>query len=160
MNRCALHIVLFNPQIPQNTGNIGRLCAILGARLHLVHPLGFGTSDRDLKRSGMDYWASLDVHHHEDWSALRASPHAPQRLWLLTTKAEAPYWDATFEEGDGLVFGNEGHGAPDWLHEELQSTRITIPHKNKSLRSINLATASGIVAYEAVRQLHFNGTSW
>ncbi len=148
-----LHLVLFRPEIPQNTGNIGRLCAVTGSRLHLIHPLGFSITDRHLRRSGMDYWKSLDVHHHDDWQAFRASPHAPQRLWLFTTRADRSHWEADFRDGDGLVFGNEGHGAPDWLHEELAGHRITIPQPVPGLRSLNLSTAAGIGAYEALRQL-------
>ncbi|PXA04483.1 tRNA (uridine(34)/cytosine(34)/5-carboxymethylaminomethyluridine(34)-2'-O)-methyltransferase TrmL [Coraliomargarita sinensis] len=149
-----LHIVLFNPEIPQNTGNIGRLCAINGCRLHLIHPLGFTITDKHLRRSGMDYWKSLDVHHHDDWSAFKSSSDSPQgRLWLFTTKAERTYWDAEYRDGDGLVFGNEGHGAPDWLHQELTETRITIPQKNPAMRSLNLSTAAGIATYEVLRQI-------
>lgn len=148
-----LHIVLFNPEIPQNTGNIGRLCAITETRLHLIHPLGFTITDKHLKRSGMDYWHSLDVHHHEDWAAFKTSEFRPERLWLFTTKADHVYWDVQYEDGDGLVFGNEGHGAPDWLHAELQGQRVTIPHKNTELRSLNLSTSVGIATYEALRQL-------
>jgi tRNA (cytidine/uridine-2'-O-)-methyltransferase len=148
-----LHLVLFNPEIPQNTGNIGRLCAVTGSRLHLVHPLGFAITDRHLRRSGMDYWKSLDIRHHQDWPSFRASPDAPRRLWLFTTRAERSFWDAGFADGDGLVFGNEGHGAPDWLHGELAGSRLTIPQPVKTLRSLNLSTAAGIAAYEALRQL-------
>ncbi len=148
-----LHIILFNPEIPQNTGNIGRLCAITEARLHLIHPLGFTISDKHLKRSGMDYWHSLDLHHHQDWAAFKASGHGPQRLWLLTTKADDHYWNVQYADGDGLVFGSEGHGVPDWLHLELAGQRLTIPHTNKHLRSLNISTAVGIVTYEALRQL-------
>ena len=151
-----LHIILFNPEIPQNTGNIGRLCAITNSRLHLIYPLGFTITDKHLKRSGMDYWKSLDVHHHENWPAFKASSFAPRRLWLFTTKSEQAYWDIRYEEDDGLVFGNEGHGAPKWLHTELEGKRLTIPHKNKELRSLNLATSVGIAAYEALRQFNFN----
>lgn len=148
-----LHIVLFNPEIPQNTGNIGRLCAITESRLHLIHPLGFTITDKHLKRSGMDYWKSLDVHHHENWEAFEASPHGPKRLWLLSTHADRSYWDVGYADGDGLVFGSEGHGAPDWLHAKLEGRRLAIPHKNDRLRSLNLSTSAGIVTYEALRQL-------
>jgi tRNA (cytidine/uridine-2'-O-)-methyltransferase len=149
----VLHIVLFNPEIPQNTGNIGRLCAITDTRLHLIHPLGFNITDKQIRRSGMDYWHSLDLHHHDDWKAFQASPHKPKRLWLFTTRAEKAYWDAEYADGDGLVFGNEGHGAPDWLHQEIGENRITIPQANPELRSLNLSTAAGIATYEALRQL-------
>jgi tRNA (cytidine/uridine-2'-O-)-methyltransferase len=100
----------------------------------------------------MDYWFSLDVHEHADWKAFRASGHAPRRLWLFTTRASLSFWDAAFEDGDGLVFGNEGGGAPEWLHEELAKSRVTIPHANPELRSLNLSTAAGVAAYEALRQ--------
>lgn len=149
-----IHVVLFQPEIPQNTGNIGRMCALTKSRLHLIHPLGFEITDRHLKRSGMDYWHSLDVHHHQDWAAFRASPLAPARLWLLTTKTTQSYWDVTYADGDGLLFGNEGSGAPEWLHAEIgPAQRITIPHANPELRSLNLSTAAGIACYEAQRQL-------
>lgn len=149
-----IHVVLFNPEIPQNTGNIGRMCALTGSRLHLIHPLGFKITDRNLRRAGMDYWFSLDVHEHENWAAFRKSAAAPRRLWLFTTKTSQSYWDVEYAEDDGLVFGNEGHGAPEWLHQEIgESQRLTIPHRNDELRSLNLSTAAGVATYEAVRQL-------
>ena len=148
-----LHVVLFQPEIAPNTGNVGRLCALTRSRLHLIHPLGFVINDRNLRRAGMDYWKSLDVHEHASWEAFRASAVAPKRLWLFTTKAERSFWDVTYADDDGLVFGNEGSGAPDWLHEELRESRITIPHANATLRSLNLSTAAGIATYEACRQL-------
>ena len=152
----VLHIVLFQPEIPQNTGNIGRMCALTRSRLHLIHPLGYEISDRHLRRAGMDYWRALDVHEHADWAAFKASPMAPRRLWLFTTKAERSFWDVSYADEDGLVFGNEGSGAPPWLHEELGADRrITIPQANPDLRSLNLSTAAGIACYEALRQLGF-----
>ena len=155
-----LHVVLFEPQIPQNTGNIGRMCAVTLTRLHLVHPLGFQVTDKNLKRAGMDYWHSLDVHHHADWAAFRASPAAPRRLWLFTTHAVRTFWDVRFADGDGLVFGNEGSGCPDWLHAELtEAQRLKNPHANNALRSLNLSTAAGIATYEAWRQLGGPGSA-
>jgi len=148
-----LHVVLFQPEIAPNTGNVGRMCALTRSRLHLIHPLGFVINDRNLRRAGMDYWKSLDVHEHADWAAFRASPLAPRRLWLLTTKTTRSFWEVRYEDGDGLVFGNEGSGAPDWMHEELADGRITIPHANPDLRSLNLSTSAGVACYEAVRQL-------
>ena len=149
-----IHVVLFNPQIPPNTGNIGRLCAVSGCRLHLIHPLGFAITDNNLKRAGMDYWHSLDVHEHADWAAFKASPAAPQRLWLFTTHAQKSFWAVNYAAGDGLVFGNEEAGAPDWLHAEVGATqRVKIPHGNAALRSLNLSTAAGIATYEALRQI-------
>lgn len=102
----------------------------------------------------MDYWEDLDLCVHKDWKHFLNSPKAPKRLWLFTTKAERIYWNASFQDEDGLVFGNEGHGAPDWLHDEIgEENRITIPHSNNSLRSLNLATSVGIASYEALRQV-------
>jgi tRNA (cytidine/uridine-2'-O-)-methyltransferase len=148
-----LHVVLFQPEIAPNTGNVGRMCALTCSRLHLIHPLGFVINDRNLRRAGMDYWKSLDVHEHADWQAFRASPLAPRRLWLFTTKAEQNFWQVNFSDGDGLVFGNEGSGAPEWLHAELHDSRVTIPHANTNLRSLNLSTAAGVATYEALRQV-------
>jgi tRNA (cytidine/uridine-2'-O-)-methyltransferase len=102
----------------------------------------------------MDYWKLLDVHEHADWAAFRASPHAPQRLWLFTTKTEQSFWTVRYADHDGLVFGNEGAGAPAWLHEEVgPARRVTIPQANPALRSLNLSTAAGIACFEALRQL-------
>lgn len=148
------HIVLFEPEIPQNTGNIGRLCAVACCRLHLIHPLGFTITDRHLRRSGMDYWQSLDVHHHDNWQSFRKSDAGPERIWLFTTRAEKRFWDADFREGDGLLFGRETAGCPDWLHEEIgDGQRVTIPRYNDQLRSLNLSTSVGIATYEALRQV-------
>ena len=149
-----VHVVLFQPEIPQNTGNIGRMCALTRSRLHLVHPLGFVINDRNLRRAGMDYWRSLDVHEHADWPAFRSSSLGPKRLWLFTTKTTQSFWEVAFADGDGLVFGNEGSGAPAWLHDEIgESQRLTIPQANESLRSLNLSTAAGVATYEALRQI-------
>ncbi|HEY5552233.1 MAG TPA: tRNA (cytidine(34)-2'-O)-methyltransferase [Opitutaceae bacterium] len=149
-----LHIVLFRPQIPPNTGNVGRLCAVTRSRLHLIHPLGFTISDKHLRRAGMDYWHSLDLHEHADWEGFKASAAAPRRIWLFTTNSERSFWSADFADGDGLLFGNEEAGCPEWLHAEiLDEFRITIPHANDSLRSLNLSTAVGIGVYEALRKI-------
>ena len=151
-----LEIILFQPEIPQNTGNVGRLCAFTGSRLHLIAPLGFSLEDRYLRRSGMDYWRQLDVTVHENWQAFRASPACPERIWLFTTHARQVHWSVSFEAGDGLLFGNEGHGCPAWLHAEIgDARRVTLPRFNREpLRSLNLATAAGIAAYEALRQIN------
>ena len=153
-----LQIILFEPEIPQNTGNVGRLCAFTGTSLQLIEPLGFSLSDRYLKRSGMDYWSHLDVTVHPSWQAFRDSPQFPERIWLLTTHASKSFWDVTFKPGDALLFGNEGHGCPDWLHKEIgNEQRIHLPRYNEQpLRSLNLATSVGIAAYEALRQIKSN----
>src|SRR5258708_14160667 len=148
-----LHVVLFQPQIPQNTGNIGRMCAVTRTRLHLVHPLGFAVTDRNLKRAGMDYWHTLDVHHHADWAAFKASAAAPRRLWLFTTHATQSFWAVRYADGDGLVFGNEEAGAPHWLHAEIgEPQRVKIPPANPRPRSLNLSPPPRIPTYQAPPQ--------
>ena len=149
-----LQIILFQPEIPQNTGNVGRLCAFTGARLHLVKPLGFSLEDRYLRRSGMDYWQHLDLRIHDSWEAFAASPDFPERIWLFTTHAAKSYWSVPYQAGDALLFGNEGHGCPDWLHAFVgDDRRLTLPRFNdQPLRSLNLSTAVGIAAYEVMRQ--------
>ena len=149
-----LHVILFQPRIPQNTGNIGRLCSLTRSCLHLIHPLGFEISDREIRRSGMDYWYSLDLYEHLSWEDFLSSPHRPQRIWLFTTKATQSFWKASFESGDGLLFGNETSGCPEGVHEWVgNSQRITIPQYNQSLRSHNLSNSVGIGVYEALRQI-------
>jgi tRNA (cytidine/uridine-2'-O-)-methyltransferase len=150
-----LEIILFEPEIPQNTGNVGRLCAFTGARLHLIEPLGYSLDDRYLRRSGMDYWEHLDVSIHKSWQSFKDSPGFPKRIWLFTTHAKQTFWDVDFEMGDALLFGNEGHGCPDWLHKEIgDAHRVTLPRFNEQpLRSLNLATSVGIATYEALRQI-------
>lgn len=152
----GLQIILFQPEIPQNTGNIGRLCAFTNCRLHLVGPLGFSLDDRYLKRSGMDYWKHLDVHFHQSWDEFTASELFPKRIWLFSTHATTSLWSASFQANDALLFGNEGHGCPQALHDQFRQTRLTLPSFNeKPLRSLNLSTSVGIAAYEALRQIHF-----
>ena len=149
-----LHVILFQPDIPQNTGNVGRMCAVTQSRLHLIHPLGFEITDKHLRRSGMDYWRSLDIFEHDSWEAFRESPHGPQRIWLLSRHASRPMWDVSFADEDGLLFGKETTGCPPWLHDELgESHRIRVPQFDDDLRSLNLATCAGVATYEALRQL-------
>ncbi len=148
-----LHIVLYQPDIPQNTGNIGRLCAVTGSRLHLIHPLGFEITDKHLKRSGMDYWKALEVIEHASWEAFTESPLKPQRLWLFTTHSKRTFWEVAFQDGDGLLFGKETAGCPAWMHESFSEQRVNIPHMRPALRSLNLSTSVGIATYEALRQL-------
>ncbi len=149
-----LHVVLFQPEIPQNTGNVGRLCAYSRSRLHLIHPLGFEISDKNLRRAGMDYWFSLDVHEHASWEAFKNSPTAPTRLWLFTTRGRSDHWDVSYADGDGLVFGRETSGVPQWMHEEIGPEHsVTLRKYDSELRSLNLSTSVGIATYEALRQL-------
>jgi tRNA (cytidine/uridine-2'-O-)-methyltransferase len=106
----------------------------------------------------MDYWHRLDVHHHDGWPSFRSSAARPRRLWLFTTHGTRGLWETTFEPGDGLVFGNEGEGAPAWLHEEVgEDARVRIPHLREGFRSLNLSTSVGVAVYEALRQLASRG---
>lgn len=146
-----LHVVLVEPEIPPNTGNIARLCLAAGARLHLVEPLGFSLDEKALRRAGMDYWDKCDVRTWPSLDALQES--APgANFYYLTTKTRRVYWDARFEEGDYLVFGRETRGLPESLLRANEGRCLTIPQQPEA-RSLNLATAAGIVLYEAVRQL-------
>ncbi len=149
-----LHVVLFQPEIPQNTGNVGRLCDVTGSRLHLIHPLGFEITDRNLRRAGMDYWRRLDIVEHATWDAFLESDQRPCRTWLFTTHATQSFWDVRFADGDGLLFGREASGCPDWLHAwATDRRRVRIPQANPRARSLNLSTAAGIATFEALRQL-------
>ena len=145
------NVVLFEPEIPPNTGSVGRLCLATGSSLHLVKPLGFSLDSRSLQRAGLDYWAEVDVTVWDNFAALTAECAPASRFHFLTTKARRPYWSASFERGDYLVFGSETRGLPESLLAERSDDCITIPMRGT--RSLNLATAAGIVLYEAVRQL-------
>lgn len=147
-----LHVVLVEPEIPPNTGNVGRLCLATGARLHLVKPLGFSLDDRALRRAGLDYWKEVDVRLWDSLDALIAAAEPGARFRFLTTKAKRPYWDETFCDGDHLVFGRETKGLPEPLLAARAGECLTIPMRGGT-RSLNLATSVGIVLYEAVRQL-------
>lgn len=146
-----LHVVLVEPEIPQNTGNIARTCLAAGARLHLVGPLGFEIDGAALRRAGMDYWAQCDVRLWPSLEALRAG--APDgRFFFLTTKARTSFWEAPFADGDYLVFGRETRGLPASLLAAEAPNLLTIPMQ-AGARSLNLATSVGIVLYEAARQI-------
>lgn len=147
-----LHIVLVEPEIPQNTGNIARTCLATGAVLHLVEPLGFRIDEAALRRAGMDYWKQCDVRHWPSFEALRADAGRTARFFFFTTKTRRPYWDEQFADGDYLVFGRETRGLPESLLEAEQEHLLTIPMAPDA-RSLNLATSVGIVLYEACRQL-------
>ena len=145
------HVVLIQPEIPPNTGNIGRLCLATGAHLHLVKPLGFSLDDRALKRAGLDYWKEVTVSVWESFGELQAAQEVGSRYFFLTTKTRTAYWDVGFKDGDFLVFGRETRGLPESLLEENAERCLTIPMSEQT-RSLSLATAVGIVLFEAVRQ--------
>ncbi|MDQ3622584.1 MAG: tRNA (cytidine(34)-2'-O)-methyltransferase [Verrucomicrobiota bacterium] len=149
------HVVLVEPEIPPNTGNVGRLCLATGAHLHLVKPLGFSLNDKALKRAGLDYWPAVRLTIWDSFDALRAAQGREARFFFLTTKTSRAYWDGEFREGDWLVFGRETRGLPEALLAESADRALTIPMTDRT-RSLNLATAVGIVLYEAVRQVARN----
>ncbi len=147
----SLHVVLVEPQIPHNTGAIGRLCVGLGAALHLIRPLGFIIDNRSIRRAGLDYWEHLDVTVHDDWAAFLATCRPP-RLFLASTRGQRDLYDCQFASGDYLVFGNEGSGLPPDFYTRYADRLFRIPMPGEHARSINLANAAAIVMYEAYRQ--------
>jgi len=151
---CApLNIVLYTPEIPHNTGAIGRLVLAVNARLHLIEPLGFSLEEKHLRRSGLDYWQHLDVQRWPNWESFLAGIEEQPRLWFFTTKTDKTHWDAQFKPGDYLVFGPESRGIPELLLAQYPQQCLTIPMPNPQVRSLNLATAAGIALYAALGQL-------
>lgn len=146
-----LNIVLVEPQIPPNTGNIARLCAAMSCSLHLVKPLGFSTDDRYMKRAGLDYWPHVQLTYHDSLSELQAN-NLGQRFYYLTTKSSRPYTSVSFQKGDWLVFGSETKGLPESVLNENAETVLTIP-MNGLVRSLNLSSTVAMVVGEAVRQI-------
>lgn len=145
-----LNVVLFQPEVPPNTGNIGRLCHANFVRLHLIEPLGFSLEEKALRRAGLDYWDELDLATWPDWEAFLEQVPDEGRLHLFSTRAKQPYWDVRYGSDDFLVFGPETRGLPASLLERHASRGRMIPQRRG--RSLNLATAAGIVLYEAIRQ--------
>lgn len=152
MNLAEFSIVLLRPEIPHNTGAIGRLCVGLGCPLHLVRPLGFRLDDRSIARAGLDYWPYLDLRVHDTWEEYLAAAK-PRRLIFLSTHGERSLYDCRFERGDALVFGNESSGLPKPFYEEYRGRLFRIPMPGEHARSINLANSVSIAAYECYRQL-------
>ena len=144
------NVVLIEPEIPPNTGNIGRLCLATGSTLHLVKPLGFSTDDRELRRAGLDYWKEVKVRTWNSFGELQQNQEPNARCFFLTTKSGRAYYDVKFREGDFLIFGRETKGLPENLLAENAERCLTIPMEGT--RSLNLATAVAIVLFEAVRQ--------
>ena len=148
-----LNIVLVEPEIPQNTGNIARTCAATRTRLHLVRPLGFDISDRAVKRAGLDYWSMVDLTVYDDLEDFFRKNPDPD-LWLATTKAPRSYDKATFRDGCFLFFGKETAGLPQAFREQYRERCIRIPMRADA-RSLNLANSAAVITYEALRQLNF-----
>ena len=150
-----LHIVLVEPEIPQNCGNIARTCAATGCTLHLIRPLGFDISEKAVKRAGLDYWHLVDVRDYENLEDFFRRNNV-QRMWCLSTKAPRSYVEADFQDGDYLFFGKETKGLPEDFLERHRDSCVRIPMRSKA-RSLNLSNAVAITVFEALRQLQFPG---
>lgn len=149
-----MNIVLLEPEIPANTGNIGRTCVATGTKLHLIEPLGFKINEKELKRAGLDYWEHLDYERYIDYEDFRAKhPHA--KIYMATTKARRTYADVSFSMDDYIMFGKESAGIPEEILVENEETCIRIPMLGE-IRSLNLSNAVSIVLYEALRQNRFD----
>ena len=154
----VVNIVLVEPQIPQNTGNIARTCAVTGASLHIVKPMGFTIDDKKLKRAGLDYWHELDLHYYSSVQQL-LSAFPESRFYFFTTKAKKEYTRVSYHPGDFIVFGREDKGLPESLLEEHYDHAVRIPMR-ETLRSLNLSNAVAIAAYEMLRQFDFPDLSF
>lgn len=150
-----MNIVLHQPEIPQNTGNIGRTCVATGTRLHLIRPLGFDVSDKALKRAGMDYWQDLDVTYYDNFQDF-AEKNPNARIIMATTKSKKVYTDIDYNENDFIMFGSEGSGIPEEILLQYKETSVRIPMLGK-YRSLNLSNSVAIMLYEALRQNNFKG---
>ena len=149
-----MNIILHQPEIPANTGNIGRTCVATGSTLHLIEPLGFHLNEKDIRRAGMDYWEHLDVRRYinfEDF--LIKNPNA--KIWMATTKAKHIYTDVTYGQDDYIMFGKESAGIPEEILVDYEETCVRIPMLDK-IRSLNLSNSVSIVLYEALRQNNFS----
>ncbi len=148
-----MHIILHQPEIPANTGNIGRTCVATGTSLHLIEPLGFRLDEKSIKRAGMDYWEHLDVTRYVNYQEFKEK-HPDARIWMATTKARHVYTDVAFGPDDYIMFGKESGGIPEEILVENEETCIRIPMLDQ-IRSLNLSNSVAIVLYEALRQNHF-----
>ncbi len=149
------NIVLYTPQIPQNTGNIARTCAVTGSRLHLIKPYGFVINDKTLLRAGLDYWSELEIFEYDDFNDF-IDKNKNCNLYVLTSKGDKNYSECIFKDGDFLLFGSETSGVPDSIHNKFTSFRLKIPMlDNEHARCLNLGNSVGIVLYEALRQNDF-----
>ena len=150
-----MNIVLHEPEIPGNTGNIGRTCVATNTALHLIKPLGFEITDKTVKRAGMDYWQHLELYVYEDFNDfISKNPNA--RIYMATTKARKAYTEVEYKEDDFIMFGRESAGIPEEILVKYEETSIRIPMAGET-RSLNLSSSAAIVLYEALRQLDFEG---
>ncbi len=146
------HVVLIEPEIPWNTGNIGRTCLAAGAELHLVGRLGFHLDNKQVERAGLDYWDKVKLHRHDTWEKFLESLPAQAPLFFFSTKGKKLYWDADYPKGSYLIFGKETAGFPKKFYEVYKDRLYRIPQHSEDIRSLNLSTSVGIVLYEALRQ--------
>lgn len=152
-----IHIVLFQPEKPPNTGNIGRTCVLTGSKLHLIRPLGFSLSESAVKRAGLDYWDKLDLEIHDSWEDL-IKKYGDRSFFLSTTKATKLYTACKFPDECFVIFGSESSGVPMHIHEQLRENRFKVPMKSgEGMRSLNLSNTVAIVLYEALKQNGFRG---
>jgi len=152
-----MNIVLVEPEIPPNTGNVARLCAATKSILHLVEPFGFKLDDAHLKRAGMDYWRQVEWHRWKNWKAFEEKLPAGARLWFVESNGPKRYTEAVFSPDDYLVFGRETAGLPLSLLEQHRETWLRIPMFNEQSRSLNLSNCVALVLFEALRQCGFKG---
>jgi tRNA (cytidine/uridine-2'-O-)-methyltransferase len=152
-----MHVVLLEPEIPPNTGNVARLCAATNTTLHLIEPFGFKLDDSQLKRAGMDYWRHVRWFRWRNWTEFRAQAPANARFWFIESDGPRRYTEATFDADDYLVFGRETAGLPKTLLEQNQATWLRIPMFNPNARSLNLSNCVALVLFEALRQTNFTG---
>ncbi len=148
-----MHIILHQPEIPANTGNIGRTCVATGTSLHLIEPLGFRLDEKSIKRAGMDYWEHLDVTRYMNYQEFKQM-HPQAKIWMATTKAKRVYTEVSYSPDDYIMFGKESGGIPEEILVENEETCIRIPMLEQ-IRSLNLSNSVAIVLYEALRQNHF-----
>ncbi|MBV7272134.1 tRNA (cytidine(34)-2'-O)-methyltransferase [Clostridium thailandense] len=150
-----LNIVLFQPEIPQNTGNIARTCVLTGCKLHLIKPLGFSLDEKHLRRAGLDYWKDLDLTVYDSYSELREK-YKESTFYFSTTHAKSSYYhEVNFKSGDFIVFGRESCGLPDEIRESDPERCIRVPMIQTTTRSLNLSNTVAIISYEALRQMNF-----
>jgi len=149
-----LNIVLFQPEIPQNTGNIGRTCVLTDCKLHLIKPLGFSLEEKQLKRAGLDYWPFLELEIHDSYEALREK-YKEATFYYSTTKASKFYSEVEYKKGDFIIFGRESSGLPDNVRDSDPERCIRVPMINTTTRSLNLSNTVAIATYEALRQIGF-----
>ena len=152
-----MHIILVEPEIPPNTGNVARLCAATKTTLHLIEPLGFKLDDKQLKRAGMDYWRHVEWHRWPNWTTFQNRLARDARLWFIESNGPRLYTEARFASGDYLVFGRETAGLPKQLLEPNRDHWLRIPMFNEKSRSLNLANCAALVLFEALRQQGFHG---